>query len=437
MKDIFRMSLHTLRSYKLRSFLTLLGVIIGIGSVIIVTSAGLSVSAYIEQQWAIFDPTGMIIGTGISGNPPQLSFTGRAFTTDDVDKISALPSVRSVAPIGIWPIDSLVRRNGLLNRSTSGSLTAYCSTPEILDVLGLQVEQGTMFQDGKNEIVISHEMTQIFGLDKPPLKVGDTIYIKKLNQVTTIKATIVGILEKTKNFSIINQFLHPTIICPIDPYYKSFSASQVGPLLHRVTVFSLLYATSTDREHVNSAETEILQYLNSSSSDAIKYKDPNSDFVVLTQQYIISRIDQLLNIVTLFITAIAMISLIVGGIGIANIMFATVTERTREIGIMMAVGAKRGDIMRLFLYQSTVIGTIGAILGAILGTVGSIFVVQIIQINLGTLGGLYALGAIPVLFAYNWVVLATFVGVLTGILAGVLPALKAARMDPVVALRHE
>jgi putative ABC transport system permease protein len=436
MKDLLRMSLHTLRSYKLRSFLTLLGVIIGIGSVIIVTSAGVSVSAYIENQWAIFDPTGMIIGTGVSGNPPQLSITNRVFTTNDVDKISSLPAIKSVAPIGIWPVKSLNRRNGFLNWESTGSQTAYCSSPEILNVLNLKVEQGTMFEEGKNQIVISHESTKIFGEDKPELKVGDEIYIKKLDG-GSIRATIVGILEQPKNYSIINQFLHPTIICPVSPFYESFTGSQIGPILHRVTVFSALYATSNSRDDVNQAQTEIIQYLNSSASDASQYKDPNSDFVVLTQQYIISRIDQLLNIVTLFITAIAMISLIVGGIGIANIMFATVTERTREIGIMMAVGAKRGDIMRLFLYQSTIIGMIGAILGAILGLVGTIFVIQIIQSNLSKFGGNFALTNIPTMFAFNWVIMATFVGILTGIFAGVLPAIKAARMDPVVALRHE
>jgi len=435
MKDILRMALHTLNSYKLRSFLTLLGVIIGIGSVIIVTSAGLSVSNYIEKQWAIFDPTGMIVGTGVAGNPPQLTITNRVFTTNDVDALSKLPSIKSVAPIGIWPIKSINMRLGLLNWETSGSQTAYCSSPEILNVLNAQIKEGKMFEDGKNEIVISNETTKIFGENAPAIKVGDVVYIKKLDG-GLIKATIVGILEPPKNFSIINQFLHPTIICPIDPYYKSFTGSQVGPILHRVTVFSALYATAVDRDHVDDAETEIINYLNG-TSDASKYKDPNSDFVVLTQQYIIGRIDQLLSIITLFITAIAMISLIVGGIGIANIMFATVTERTREIGIMMAVGAKRGDIMRLFLYQSTVIGMIGAGLGAILGVVGSAFVVKVVQTNLGQLGGIYNFGAIPVSFAYNWIVMATIVGVVTGILAGVLPALKAARMDPVVALRHE
>ncbi len=436
MKDIFRMSLHTLRSYKLRSFLTLLGVIIGIGSVIIVTSAGLSVSSYIEKQWNFFDPTGMVVGTGVSGNPPQLSILSRVFTTNDVDNIGNLTHVKSVAPIGLWPVSGLYKRNGFNDWSKSGSQTAYCSSPDILNVLGLKIEQGVMFQEGKNEIIIAHEMTTIFGADKPALTVGDTIYIKKLDG-GLVKAKIVGILEQPKNFSIINQFLHPTIICPIDPYYKGFSGSNIGGILHKITVFSALYATATDRNHVTDAQNEIIQYLNSSSSDAIKYKDPQADFVVLTQQYIIGRIDQLLGIITMFITAIAMISLIVGGIGIANIMFATVTERTREIGIMMAVGAKRGDIMRLYLYQSTVIGTIGAILGAIMGIVGSTFVVQVIQANLGTLGGTYAVGAIPVKFAYNWIVMATFVGIMTGILAGVLPAIKAARMDPVVALRHE
>lgn len=435
MKDLLRMSLHTLRSYKLRSFLTLLGVIIGIGSVIIVTSAGISVSTYIERQWAIFDPTGMIIGTGVSGNPPQLSITNRVFTQGDVDNISKLQGIKSVAPIGIWPIKSIDKRNGFLNWDVSGSLTAYCSTPEILNVLNMQIKEGAMFEEGKNQIVISNETTRIFGQDKPPLAVGDVVYIKKLDG-GVIKATIVGILQPAKNYSIINQFLHPTIICPVSPYYETFTGSQVGPILHRVTVFSALYATSTSREDVSQTQTEIIQYLNQ-SSQAKQYKDPSTDFVVLTQQYIISRIDQLLGIVTLFITAIAMISLIVGGIGIANIMFATVTERTREIGIMMAVGAKRGDIMRLFLYQSTIIGMIGAFLGAVLGLVGTVFVIQVIQANLARFGGNFAITNIPTLFNYNWVVLATFVGILTGILAGVLPALKAARMDPVVALRHE
>jgi len=436
MKDIFRMSLQTLRSYKLRSFLTLLGVIIGIGAVIIVTSAGSSVSTFIERQWNFFDPTGMLVGTGVAGNPPQLSITNRVFTTNDVENLGKLPHVKSIAPLGLMPIHGLKKREGFLNWSKSGSQTVYCSNPAILDVLNLKVERGRVFQEGKNEIVISHEMINTFGETGPPLNVGDTIYLVQLDR-SSIKATIVGILEEPENFSLVNQMMHPTIICPVDPYYKSFSGSNIGGILHKITVFSALYATATDKNHIQEAQDEIIGYLNSSASDAIKYKDPSSDFVVLTQEYIIQRVDQLLGIITLFITAIAMISLIVGGIGIANIMFATVTERTREIGIMMAVGGKRGDIMRLYLYQSTVIGTMGAILGAIIGTVGTFFVVRMIEINLGNFGGQFASGTIPVIFAFNWIALATFVGILTGILAGVLPALKAARMDPVVALRHE
>jgi putative ABC transport system permease protein len=159
--------------------------------------------------------------------------------------------------------------------------------------------------------------------------------------------------------------------------------------------------------------------------------------VVVTQQYIIDRIDEIMSVLNMLITSIALISLAVGGIGIANIMYATVTERTREIGTMMAVGAKRRHIMSIFLYQSTVIGIIGGVLGVILGASVSAFVVQVINRYMAELGGASFSGTITVLYPVEWFFIAAFFGLVIGVAAGVLPARKAAKMDPVEALRYQ
>jgi putative ABC transport system permease protein len=200
----------------------------------------------------------------------------------------------------------------------------------------------------------------------------------------------------------------------------------------------VLLAEADDITHVQAVQYEVLNYLENGSSDAGQYKDKNTDFVVITQQYIVNRIDQVMSVIRLYITAIALISLIIGGIGIANIMFATVTERTREIGTMMAIGAKRHDILQLFLYQSTIIGLLGGILGITMGIIGSAFVVNLLNQSIQTLGGAISQGGnIGLAYSIEWFIIAAVVGIVTGVAAGVLPARKAAKMDPVVALRYE
>jgi len=229
----------------------------------------------------------------------------------------------------------------------------------------------------------------------------------------------------------------PGIICPIKPYYSTYFGSNAGTILKRVVGFTVLLAEATDINHVQDAQDQILEYLDSGGSDASQYKDQSSDFVVITQQYILIRIEQVVNVIRIYITAIALISLIIGAIGIANIMFATITERTREIGTMMAIGAKRRDIMQLFLYQSMIIGLLGGLLGCILGASGSWFVVDLLNRSVQNLGGAIGTGTIPVIYAPEWFLIASIVGVLIGVIAGVLPARKAAKMDPVEALRYE
>jgi len=434
-RDIFVMGLDTMKSYKIRTFLTLIGVIIGVASVIMVTTAGNSVSNFIAEQWNLFNPTGMVIGTGTGGATPQLSIRSVAFTTNDVDNIQRLPSVKKVAPLGIIPLNKILKRDGFLKWESRPGEAMYASTPALLEILNVELEEGTMFEEGKNEVVISKNVAEIFGKDKP-LKVGDTIFLRRVDG-KTLEAKVVGILKGSSIANMFNTLATPSIICPAKPYYSSYFGSNVGTILKRVVAYSVLLAEATDTKHVEDAQNEILNYLNSAQSDANQYKDQSSDFVVITQQYILVRIDQVMSVIRTYITAIALISLLIGGIGIANIMFATVTERTREIGTMMAIGAKRRDILQLFLYQSMIIGFLGGLTGCILGASGSWFVVDLLNNNIQNLGGAFSMGSITLTYAPEWFLIASIVGIVIGIAAGVLPARKAAKMDPVVALRYE
>jgi len=429
------MGLEAMKSYKIRTFLTLIGVIIGVASVIMVTTAGGSVSSFIAEQWNVFNPTGMVIGTGTGGATPQLSIRSVVFTTNDVEKIQNLPYVKTVAPLGVVPLNKILKRDGFLKWESRPGEIMYASTPALLEILNLNLEEGTMFEEGKNEVVISKNVAEVFGKDKP-LHVGDMIYLRRVDS-KTLEAKVVGILKESSTANMFNALSTPGIICPTKPYYSSYFGSNVGTILKRVVAYTVLLAEATDTKNVQNAQDQILKYLDSGGSDANQYKDQNSDFVVITQQYILVRIEQVLSVIRTYITAIALISLLIGAIGIANIMFATVTERTREIGTMMAIGAKRRDILQLFLYQSTIIGLLGGLIGCILGASGSWFVVDLLNKNIQNLGGAFSTGTIQLAYAPEWFLIASIVGILIGIAAGVLPARKAAKMDPVVALRYE
>lgn len=429
------MALDAMRSYRIRTLLTLIGVIMGVASVIMVTTAGNSVSGFISEQWNIFNPTGMVIGTGTGGAVPQLSVRSAVFTTNDVEKIQQLPAIKTIAPVGIVPLNKILIRDGLLKWESQPGEAMYASTPSLLEILNLQLSEGTMFEEGKNEVIISQNVAETFGENKR-LLVGDTIFLRRVDGIT-LEAKIVGILEPSSTMSMFNTLSTPGIICPTKPYYSTYFGSNVGTIFKRVIAYTILLAEAKDTDHVQEAQDQILRYLDSGGSDANQYKDQNTDFVVITQQYILVRVDQVMSVIRTYITAIALISLLIGGVGIANIMYATVTERTREIGTMMAIGAKRRDILLLFLFQSTVIGLFGGIIGCVFGASGSWFVVDLLNTNIQNLGGAFSTGTIQLNYALEWFIIAFIIGILIGIAAGLWPARKAARMDPVVALRYE
>src|SRR4030042_6983457 len=219
-KDIFVMGLEAMKSYKIRTFLTLIGVIIGVASVIMVTTAGNSVSTFIAEQWNLFNPTGMVIGIGKGGDVPQLSIKSVVFTTNDVENMQRLSAVKTVAPIGVVPVIKILKRDGFINWESRPGETMYASTESILEILNMDLEEGTIFQEGKNEIVISNNVAEVFGSDNP-LKIGDTIYLRRVDG-KTLDAKIVGILKQSSSYSMFNTLSTPGIICPEKPYYSSY-----------------------------------------------------------------------------------------------------------------------------------------------------------------------------------------------------------------------
>ena len=434
--EIFSLSLNAMWMFKVRTFLTLLGIIIGIGSVIIVTTAGSSVNIFIEKQWNIFDPTGMVIGVGRTGDPPQLSLTENVFTDGDVKNIGDLPNIQDVAPVGIMSLKKIIKREKFLTWDSEFGGTMYASNSVLLEILDLQIVSGRIFGEGEREIVIDKGIADVFGENKP-LSIGDTIYFQRIDGIVS-KAKIVGIFKSKEDANIVGRLASPSIVGPISPYYSTYFGSNVGrAILGRTSAYGILYARAINRTGVELAQNEILEYLKSDESDAHNYKDENSDFVIITQEYIVSRVDQIMSVIRMFVTAIALISLIVGGIGIANIMFATVTQRTREIGAMKALGARNSDILQLFLFQSILMSFLGAIIGCIGGALGSIAVIEFVNNRISDIGGTYLSGTIFLVYSNEWFIIATLVGVFVGIIAGVLPARQAAKLDPVKALKYE
>jgi putative ABC transport system permease protein len=434
-RDIFLMSLSAMRSHKVRTFLTLLGVILGITSVVSISTAGYSFSNFIEEETKLHNPTSMTIGLGAGENIASLSLMEKVLTDKDVEHIQNLPHIKKATPIGAILTTKIGFKYGLLKWDWKQSSATFLSAnPSLLDIQGWELAEGRLFEEGKNEVIISKRMVNFFN-GNPKIKVGSEIYIQRLDRLIPIKTKIVGIMKNPEK--TITSFIFPDIIGPIDPYYITQRGSRdfTNPL-HPVTLYSMVSAIAEDVNCVNEAKKECLEYLNSDKSDAMTFKSENLDFIIVSQQDLIIQTNHIMSTVNMFIVAIASISLIVGTIGIANIMFANVNECTKEIGTMRALGAKKRDILLLFLYQSLTIGLLGGVLGCILGASSGYFVVTFINNNLEYLFGKEFI-QISLLYSYEWFIIALFVGIVVGIIAGILPALKAARMDPVKALKYE
>jgi putative ABC transport system permease protein len=412
-----KMALVSIANAKLRSFLTMLGIIIGVAAVVSILAIGDGVKMAVQDQItgvvnanAIAITSGKIaVGPGAEkggAGSASSSLGASTLTQKDVDKLAKVPHVTAVAPLSLV---SGVLANGSF---TSNGALLFATEPQFsrTQTLKFDNEPGNRFltakDSGKNVIVLGGQTkSDLFGAG-PAL--GKTVTIRNT------KFTVVGALQLSDSSA--SAFAGPNLdnaaYIPFDTA-KEFSGGT--PQILRI----LVQIDSTS--NVNTAADNVRNSLRQNHGDPSNGNQ--DDFTVLTQKDILSTVDSVLGLLTTFIVAIASISLLVGGIGIMNIMLVSVTERTREIGLRKAIGASSATVLSQFLIEAVVLSLIGGSLG-ILAAIGQ-----------ATAAG--KLAKITPVFTTSAIMLAVGVSAAVGIVFGIAPAIKAARKRPIQALKAE
>jgi len=412
-----RISWRNVREHKLRSTLTTLGVIIGVAAVITFVTLGASLQQDIVSTVAGGNAATMYVTAQTPGESqlPSLGGGSVVFTQHDVDQIRELRGVEVAAPESGIAASSVA-----YNNSSVGRQWITVSSPGYFRVRNLDFVSGRPFRLGEREVVLNRPATEMFADN---LSVGETISFTRAANDEVVNATVVGVVAGQDEGTVLGiqgDGEQPRLYAPTDPYYER---TVLSPNLRtRQLVYGRVLVTATSPGQVDAVQGRVFSYLGE-QSHARQLKSNNYQFEVTTQDQIVSQIEQLTSTFTAYISGIAVISLVVGSIGIANIMLVSVAERTREIGIMKAVGAQNRDVLQLFLAEAVMLGVLGSALGALVG-LGAAFV------------GARAIG-LPLAFRPVWFVAAVAVGVVVGVLAGLYPAWDAARTDPIDALRHE
>ncbi len=402
----FKISFRALRVNKMRSGLTMLGIIIGVGAVITMVAIGTGASLRISQQIASVGSNLIVIlpGSTTSGGIRMGSGSQQTLTKDDADAIlKECPAVAQVAPI-MNGVAQVVYGN--MNWSTG----VIGTTPSILEVRDWPLFSGRSFteQDVRSAAKVcllgQTVVDNLFGAADP---VGQIVRIKKL------PFTVVGVLDR-KGQSQHGQDQDDTIFIPVTTAQKKIFGTAFPGMVRTIMV----KARST--EDLDAAERQITALLR--QRHRIGQKADN-DFSIRNLTQMMQVAEQSTRVMTMLLGAIASVSLLVGGIGIMNIMLVSVTERTREIGIRMAVGAKTWDIRLQFIIEALSLSLIGGFVGITAG------VITAEMISFFT-GWSTVVSPLAVLTAFG------FSG-LVGIFFGFYPAYKASLLNPIEALHYE
>jgi putative ABC transport system permease protein len=391
---------------KMRSALTMLGIIIGVGAVIAMIAVGSGAKKRIAEQIASMGSNLLVVmsGSSTSGGLRFGSGTVPTLTADDAKAIQTeILAVKYVAP-NLGGVAQVVFGNQNWSTIISGT------TPEILEIRDWPLSSGRPFTqqdvDGTTKVCLLGKtvVENLFGGIDP---VGQIIRIKNVPFV------VLGVLAP-KGQSTWGQDQDDLIIVPLTTSQKRLFGMQFPGMVKQIAV------QAREPEVMNEVESQITELLR--QRHHIQPKQEN-DFTVRNLTEILSTAEQSASVMSLLLGAIASISLIVGGIGIMNIMLVSVTERTREIGIRIAVGAKGRDILLQFLIESLVLSLIGGMIGIGLGVAGTIVLATFTQW--------------PVLFSIEAILLAFLFSGSVGVFFGFYPARKASLLNPIEALRYE
>jgi putative ABC transport system permease protein len=402
----FRIAFKALGRNKMRSSLTMLGIIIGVGAVIAMIAIGSGAKARIQEQIASLGSNLLVVlsGSATSGGFRFGSGTIPTLTVDDAKAIaSELSTVKYAAPV-LRGVAQVVFGN------QNWSTVTFATTPEALLIRDWPVIQGRSFTqadvDGAVKVCLLGQtvVNNLFGEMDP---VGQIVRIKQF------PFTVVGVLA-TKGQTTWGQDQDDVVYVPLTTGQRLLFGQQFPGMVASISV------QATGPDTLNSAEEQITQLLR--QRHRLRSNQDN-DFMIRNLTEAFSTAEESAKVMSILLGAIASISLLVGGIGIMNIMLVSVTERTREIGIRMAVGARNQDILWQFLVEAMVLSLIGGMIGIFLGVGTSKLISQIFKWPT-----LISLQALLLSFSFAGGV---------GIFFGFYPARKAAQLDPIEALRYE
>ncbi len=410
--ESIRSAWRSLRANRMRSVLTMLGVIIGVGAVIALQSLGRGAQNAINTQIESMGTNLLFIQPGSTSQQGVRTAVGSAatLTLDDAQAIADpanCPSVAAVAP-EVDAFAQVVARGQNINVRVTGT------TPEYELVRNSPVDSGDFVQQGQVDgvsavaVLGSQAASDLFNGDDP---IEQTIYINR------VPFRVIGVMKSKGGGGF--QSPDDAVIVPITSALSRLTGARFSRGGRTV---SSINVQVVDKKLMDQANQEIAALLR--ERHHVVYED---DFQIQSQQDIVQSATQITGILTLFLSAIAGISLLVGGIGIMNIMLVSVTERTREIGIRKAAGAMGRDILEQFLVESISLSVLGGALGVLLGVgIGKI----VSRIPLGTL-------TLNALVQADSVLLAVLFSAAVGLFFGVYPAWRAARLNPIDALRYE
>jgi putative ABC transport system permease protein len=393
--ETLKLSFEAIKLNKLRSVLTSLGIIIGVASIILLVSIGSGLSSYVSKQFeklgtnSIFILPGKV-EIGPRGGPPR-SINKLTFSL-----VNKLEHEKGVNILEVMPVIqlSLTAENGKNSKIT----TLAGVNNNYFALSGLTTESGRIYTDGEDN---SSKKVAVIGKTVANVLYKNTNPVGKKILLSKKSFTVIGVLKPQGNVGGVD--IDNEVLLPLNSARVLTGADQVNEILVR----------TTSAKTIDAAKKDIDKILTRSLS--------TDDYTILTQQQLLSSILQILSVLTFALGGIAAISLIVGGVGISNIMLVSVTERTREIGLRKALGAKPQDILSQFLAEAVILSLTGGAIGLTIGYFGSLGLSTFIQTAV-------PLWAVALGFGFSSAV---------GIIFGVVPAIRASRLDPIVALRYE